>query len=505
MVVSKQACMNVQIDGHHVTARCGFETVRASQGSSFTTGRWYYEIAVASAECCVQIGFVVDGFQASASNGVGDDPHSWAYDGNRQYRWHDGEDGWGELWEVGDIIGSMVDFDEGTISFSRNGRWLGTAFTLDSQHARAVMYPAATMNKGVWQFLLGVGEVVHAPAGVHLFTRSVGGGDGQVALQVNGCGQLTVDAQHDENTLLQMVMTRAPPAYHPSCIAAPVPGCGSGWGVEGEGMMVVLWIMLGAAGSLGLLTLAAMIHGQQVRRRRQFQLVTLNQQLELDTEALNAVLTTDDSRTKFAEKHAALQQMLQEFGRRGFVDINCTRATLPRDVYIAFRDKAELRDSSELRSRGIRVRFLGEMGIDEGGAHNGLRAASRQCAARHHKSVRDSDCAIWCSVLAILIRAAPRVLRGVLPPAGRPGGRAILRLAGFVRIHGVAAVGLAVGRCRSAGAAIAGRPSQYRQRQKPAARRWSDQQQHPAGAAGSGRRRQRGGVSGTAREAQPQL
>ena len=81
---------NVQIDGHFVTARCGFETVRASQGSSFTTGRWYYEIAVASAECCVQIGFVVDGFQASASNGVGDDPHSWAYDGNRQYRWHDG-------------------------------------------------------------------------------------------------------------------------------------------------------------------------------------------------------------------------------------------------------------------------------------------------------------------------------------------------------------------------------------------------------------------------------
>eukprot|EP01051_Picozoa_sp_SAG22_P006909 SAG22_NODE_468_length_10147_cov_77.238654_3_plen_70_part_00 len=52
---------------------------------------------------------------------MGDDVQSWAYDGQRVLKWHSGEEDYGEQWAVGDIIGSMVDFDARTISFSRNG------------------------------------------------------------------------------------------------------------------------------------------------------------------------------------------------------------------------------------------------------------------------------------------------------------------------------------------------------------------------------------------------
>lgn len=33
-----------------------------------------------------------------------------------------------QLWEVGDIIGSCIDLDNGTITFYRNGKCLGVAF-----------------------------------------------------------------------------------------------------------------------------------------------------------------------------------------------------------------------------------------------------------------------------------------------------------------------------------------------------------------------------------------
>eukprot|EP01051_Picozoa_sp_SAG22_P006908 SAG22_NODE_468_length_10147_cov_77.238654_2_plen_216_part_00 len=113
---------------------------------------------------------------------------------------------------------------------------------------------------------------MHAPPGVHLFTRTVAAANGQVVLQLDGCGKLTVDAQHDEHTLLQLVMTREAEHFNQvNCIPPPAPSC-SGWGPDDEGMLI-LWIMLAAAGGLGILTVTAMVHGERIRRRRQFQLV----------------------------------------------------------------------------------------------------------------------------------------------------------------------------------------------------------------------------------------
>ena len=225
---------------------------------------------------------------------------------------------YGGSWELGDIIGCALDFDTGTISFSRNGVGLGVAFTVNRAKLQAAaFFPAATLNNGVWQFLFAAGEVVYAPRDAHLFSRTVHPGR-EVTLHLDGCGQLKVDRQLDD-TLLLMHMTRAIDVMRPTCINTPVAECGrcftiysarvimawashlifasqhlsavlwsrqcwsgfvgvagvggcSGWGPDDEGLLV-LWIMLGAAGGLGLLTLSAMVHGERLRRRRQFRLV----------------------------------------------------------------------------------------------------------------------------------------------------------------------------------------------------------------------------------------
>jgi hypothetical protein len=57
--------------------------------------------------------------------GVGDDELSYAYDGNRIYKWNGSPTRYGEGWAAGDVIGCLIDLDIGDIRFYRNGRDLG--------------------------------------------------------------------------------------------------------------------------------------------------------------------------------------------------------------------------------------------------------------------------------------------------------------------------------------------------------------------------------------------
>jgi hypothetical protein len=73
----------------------GSSVLRATAVSTFPTvyadcllssGRWYYEVAVADADIR-QIGWSTAQFKATPTTGVGDDAHSYGFDGNR-YRTH---------------------------------------------------------------------------------------------------------------------------------------------------------------------------------------------------------------------------------------------------------------------------------------------------------------------------------------------------------------------------------------------------------------------------------
>ena len=74
--------------------------------------------------------------------GCGDDAHSWAWDGKREKRWHNGSSTWGQRWKAGDVVGCAADFGggggtpgkpakAGKLSYSLNGKWaspMGVAF-----------------------------------------------------------------------------------------------------------------------------------------------------------------------------------------------------------------------------------------------------------------------------------------------------------------------------------------------------------------------------------------
>jgi len=134
------------------TGSSGFPSVIA-RNLCLCKGRWYYEVTIET-EQCMQIGwgdacFTGDAFEGT---GVGDDAHSWAYDGYRKLKWHQQSAGWGKQWKSGDVIGCALDCDQGEMWFSLNGVWdegMGLAFKGLIRNLNFVggLTPAASFNR----------------------------------------------------------------------------------------------------------------------------------------------------------------------------------------------------------------------------------------------------------------------------------------------------------------------------------------------------------------------
>jgi len=78
-----------------------------------------------------QVGWADALFKAdgAAGDGVGDDAHSWAFDGARQQRWTGGAgEAYGSAWAPGDVVGCLLDLDSGECRWTLNGSDLGPSF-----------------------------------------------------------------------------------------------------------------------------------------------------------------------------------------------------------------------------------------------------------------------------------------------------------------------------------------------------------------------------------------
>ena len=89
-------------DGNKIEARDSFVTVRAN--NCVMIGKWCYEVLLLS-NGLFQFGFCQMKTPFTAHYGVGDDLHSFGYDGYRLSCWHQNENRFGKIWDYGDIIG----------------------------------------------------------------------------------------------------------------------------------------------------------------------------------------------------------------------------------------------------------------------------------------------------------------------------------------------------------------------------------------------------------------
>ena len=111
-------------DGNKLEARDSFVSVRAN--NCVIKGKWCYEVLLES-NGLFQLGFCQLKTPFNSSYGVGDDVHSFGYDGYRLSCWNEKENRYGKIWDYGDIIGVCIDLEKKHVEIFQNGESLGIA------------------------------------------------------------------------------------------------------------------------------------------------------------------------------------------------------------------------------------------------------------------------------------------------------------------------------------------------------------------------------------------
>ncbi|XP_063387876.1 E3 ubiquitin-protein ligase RNF123-like [Cydia fagiglandana] len=119
-----------------------FATIRAT--ACVFAGRWMYEVQLGT-KGIMQIGWCTSSCLFSMDTGVGDTANSYGYDGGRVRKWNVATSPYGQAWLPGDVIGSCIDLDHGTLEYFRNGVSMGVAFN-NVTHGNGVAYfPAVSL------------------------------------------------------------------------------------------------------------------------------------------------------------------------------------------------------------------------------------------------------------------------------------------------------------------------------------------------------------------------
>lgn len=131
-------------------------------------GRYYYEVRLET-DGVMQLGWAAEAFspREDEGDGVGDDGHSWSFDGCRRFAWHGGDAtsyGGEEPWRPGDIVGCALDSIARKIWFSRNGSRLGVAFE-DLPETTSFLAALSLEDEEALRVVLDRKHLAHLPEG----------------------------------------------------------------------------------------------------------------------------------------------------------------------------------------------------------------------------------------------------------------------------------------------------------------------------------------------------
>jgi len=143
--------------GCRIVSEGGWEGCRATYG--LKEGRGFYEVTVVRG--LVRVGFATEDGKLE----IGTDANSWGYGGTGKKSWKRKFENYGESFKEGDTIGCYLDFEEKTISFSKNGEWLDVAYYIPKKMIASgeVFFPAITIQCGEARANFGASDWAHAP------------------------------------------------------------------------------------------------------------------------------------------------------------------------------------------------------------------------------------------------------------------------------------------------------------------------------------------------------
>eukprot|EP00761_Pharyngomonas_kirbyi_P014096 gb/GECH01014126.1/.p1 GENE.gb/GECH01014126.1/~~gb/GECH01014126.1/.p1 ORF type:complete len:725 (+),score=180.09 gb/GECH01014126.1/:1-2175(+) len=131
--------------------------IRANCGVG-RSGRWYYEVTVTD-EGLSRVGWST----VAATYNIGTDKQSFGYGGTAKKSFSRRFDDYGEMFSKGDVIGCMLDWEDKSISYSKNGKHLGQAFDIPKHLDKAKLYPTCVLKNAEVQFNFGEEKLKYKP------------------------------------------------------------------------------------------------------------------------------------------------------------------------------------------------------------------------------------------------------------------------------------------------------------------------------------------------------
>ncbi|KAM3722037.1 ATP-dependent RNA helicase [Dirofilaria immitis] len=123
-------------------------------------GKFYYEGTITDDGLC-RVGWST----ANAVLDLGTDKNGFGYGGTGKKSYNRQFDNYGTSFTLGDTIGCMLDLDNGTIAFSKNGGHLGKAFDIPQTLRNTALYPAVVLKNAEIRFNFGETEFKHLMEG----------------------------------------------------------------------------------------------------------------------------------------------------------------------------------------------------------------------------------------------------------------------------------------------------------------------------------------------------